>query len=117
MFLYFLVVPAYWYWSGRQRYEYKYKALSAITIGSAIASLIIGVIAVLAAPTEKDAIVRVFALEGVSAFIGLFFYFYTWVKARFKVNFKYCLYALKFNIPLLPHYMSMYCLLYTSRCV
>lgn len=115
MFVYFLFVPAYWYWSGRQRYEYKYKALSAITIGSATISLMVGVIAVLASPTETDAIVRVFALEGISVLIGLFFYIYTWIKARFKVNFKYCVYALKFNIPLLPHYMSIYILSSSDR--
>ena len=47
MLLYFFFVPAYQLWSGRQRYEYKYKALSIITIVSAIVSLILGVIFVL----------------------------------------------------------------------
>jgi len=115
MFFHYLVIPAYWYWSGRQRYEYKYKALTIITVASAVLSLVIGIVAVLASPDKHAAIVRVLSLEGVSIVIGLFFYIWTIIKGRLKVNFQYCKYALRFNIPLLPHYMSMYVLASSDR--
>ena len=115
MFLHFLFVPAYDFWSGRQRYEFKYKALSLITIGHAILALVIGLLVVLNIDSSKAAIGRICALESVSIAIGAFFFFYLGKNARFKVNLQYCVYALKFNVPLLPHYLSMYVLSSSDR--
>lgn len=115
MGLYFLFVPAYQFWSGRQRYEYKYKALTLITIGIGFFSLVLGVILVLMAPNDSAAVARVCAMEGVNIAVGIFFYIYTFVKARCHVRVSYCLYALKFNVPLIPHYLSMYVLSSSDR--
>ena len=115
MLLYFFFVPAYQLWSGRQRYEYKYKALSIITIVSAIVSLILGVIFVLNASTDNQAIARIRAMEGVNIIIGFFFYITLAKKARFKIDWNYCKYALRFNVPLIPHYLSMYVLASSDR--
>lgn len=115
MFLYFLFVPAYSFWSGRQRYEYKYKALTVITIGISVISMIIGVIAVVLSPDSSDAIAKVFATEGVNVAVGIFFYIFIIYNSKFKCKISYCKYALKFNIPLIPHYMSMYVLASSDR--
>jgi len=111
----FFTVPAYSFWSGRQRYEFKYKALTLITICNSVFALIIGIVAVLFVPSSQTAIARVCAMEGVNIAIGLFFYIYIGIKAKFKFKFSYCKYALKFNIPLLPHYLSMYVLASSDR--
>lgn len=111
----FLTVPAYSFWSGRQRYEFKYKALTIITIGNSVLALILGVIAVVMSPSSNTAIARICAMEGINIAIGFFFYIYIGIKARFKTNISYCKYALKFNIPLLPHYLSMYVLASSDR--
>lgn len=108
MVLYFLFVPAYQFWSGRQRYEYKYKALSIITVCIGLFSLLLGVLFVLNASSENEAIARVCAMEGVNIVVGIFFFMIIAMKAQFKLRIDYCIYALKFNIPLIPHYMSMY---------
>lgn len=115
MILYFLVVPAYQFWSGRQRYEFKYKKLTILTIGSAVVSLIVGIVAVLLAGENKTAIARVCVMEGVNIALGIFFYIYLIIKAKFRVRWDYCVYALKFNLPLLPHYLSMYVLSSSDR--
>lgn len=115
MFLYFLFVPAYSFWSGRQRYEYKYKALTLITIAISIISMVIGIIAVILTPSDSDAVAKVFATEGVNVVIGIFFYIFIGYNSRFKCKLSYCKYALKFNIPLIPHYMSMYVLASSDR--
>ena len=115
MGLYFLFVPAYQFWSGRQRYEYKYKALTVITICIGVFSLILGVLFVLVAPNNKSAIARICAMEGVNIVVGLFFYIYIFVKAKGHIRLNYCLYALKFNVPLIPHYLSMYILASSDR--
>ena len=115
MFLKFLFVPAYSYWGGRQRYEYKYKALTIITIVSAVSSLSFGIIGVLLVDASNAAIARFIAMEGVSILIGVFFFFFIAIKAKFQFNKKYCIYALKFNVPLIPHYLSMYVLSSSDR--
>lgn len=115
MFLYFWFVPAYSFWSGRQRYEYKYKALTVITIGISVVSMAIGIIAVVLAPNESDAVAKVFATEGVNVAIGIFFYIFIAYNSKLKCKLSYCKYALKFNIPLIPHYMSMYVLASSDR--
>lgn len=111
----FFTVPAYSFWSGRQRYEFKYKALTLITICNSVLALVIGIVAVVFVPSSQTAIARVCAMEGVNIAIGLFFYIYIGIKAKFKFKFSYCKYALKFNIPLLPHYLSMYVLASSDR--
>ena len=115
MFLKFLFVPAYSYWSGRQRYEYKYKALSIITIVSAVLSMAIGIIGVLHVDDSHAAITRIVAMEGVSIAIGVVFFFILGFRARFRFKKDYCIYALKFNVPLVPHYLSMYVLSSSDR--
>lgn len=115
MFLNFLFIPAYSFWSGRQRYEFKYKALTVISILCSLVSIFIGITAVILAPENYDAIARILAFEGVSIGIGIFFYAYIAYKAKLKCKLSYCIYALKFNIPLVPHYLSMYVLASSDR--
>lgn len=115
MILYFLVVPAYQFWSGRQRYEFKYKKLTILTIGSAVVSLIVGIVAVLLAGENNTAVARVCVMEGVNIALGICFYIYLIIKAKFRVRLDYCVYALKFNLPLLSHYLSMYVLSSSDR--
>lgn len=115
MVLYYLTTPAFQFWSGRQRYEYRYKALALITILSALTSMIVGIIAVLNTPDGNSATVKISVTEGINIAIGLFFILYTGYRARFRINLDYCKYALAFNIPLLPHYLSMYVLSSSDR--
>lgn len=115
MFLKFLFVPAYSYWSGRQRYEFKYIALSIITIVSAVLSMAIGIVGVLHVDDSHAAITRIVAMEGVSITIGVVFFFILGFRARFRFKKEYCKYALKFNVPLVPHYLSMYVLSSSDR--
>jgi O-antigen/teichoic acid export membrane protein len=115
MMLYFLFIPAYQFWGGQQRYEYKYKALTLVTIGLGVFSLVFGIIFVIYAPDDLAAITRLCAMEGVNTAVGAYFFFHIAIKAKFKIRLDYCLYALKFNVPLIPHYMSMYILASSDR--
>ena len=115
MFLKFLFLPAYGYWGGRQRYEYKYKLLSFITIASAVVSLSLGIVGVLLVDDSQSATVRIIAMESVSIFIGIVFFVIICIRSRCRFSKKYLVYALKFNLPLLPHYLSMYVLSSSDR--
>lgn len=115
MFFYFLFTPVYSYWSARQRYEFQYKALFLLSVGSAVVSLIAGVIAVLLAPASQASTVKIVISELPNIILGLFFYIYIAYKSKLSIKVKYVSYAVKFNLPLLPHYLSMYILSSSDR--
>ncbi len=115
MLLYFLFTPAYNYWMGRQRFEYKYKAITAVILLTSILSLGLSVICVLMASEHNKAVTKVITTESVSIGIGVFFLVTTIMKAKGKIKLAYWKYAIAFNLPLIPHYLSMYVLSSSDR--
>lgn len=113
MIAYFFVTPAYNYWMGKQRFEYKYKAVLFLSIASSLIPSVLAVVFVLIAPDSYKAIAKVSATEVSAILIGLVFYFYTISKA--KISTTYWKYALEINLPLIPHYLSMYVLSSSDR--
>lgn len=115
MILHFVFVPVYGYWGARQRYEFKYKALTMITIALAFLSMAGSIVAVLLSSENTMAESKILFAELPSILVGVFFYMYIAKKSRFKAKKDYILYALKFNLPLIPHYLSMYVLASSDR--
>lgn len=107
MFVYMFFYPAYSYWSTRQRYEFKYKLLTILTIVISALQLGCGIIAVLICPTDKQAVAKTFANQGVLIFVGIVMYVYVVIRAKFKFEWKYIKYAFKFNIFLIPHFLAI----------
>lgn len=115
MFLYFLVTPAYNYWMARERFEYKYKAITLVIIVSSLISTALAVVFVVFSDDSNKAVAKVVATEAVAIAIGLFFVIYTIKKSRAKFKLSYWKYALSINLPLVPHYLSMYLLSSADR--
>ncbi len=104
MFCEMLFVPAYLYWSARQRFEYKYITLVIVTIIVSLISPIIGIIAV--KMSDNKAVARVLSYAVVQICVGIVFFIYIISKGK-KIYVKdYWTYALGFNLPLIPHYLS-----------
>lgn len=104
MFIQVLVEPAYSFWSASERFDYRYKKLVLISLIIGMISPILGVVAVVS--TEYKAEARVLSYVLVQVLIGLVFYIYNMYKGkRFYIK-KYWKFALSFNIPLIPHYLS-----------
>ncbi len=114
MLLYFIFYPATRFWMARQRFEYKYKALSVVTVASALASPLIGLAAVLSLKGNLG-VIRLWGTNSVIILIGIFFFFYTIKKCPRLVDKGVWKYALKFSLPLLPHYMAMHILSTSDR--
>mgnify|MGYP001042737912 FL=1 len=91
-------------WSNDQRVDYKYKALVIITLIVSIAKPVIGIILVINA--NDKVIARILGLVLVEM-IG-----YSWLsfvqikKGKIFYSKKYWKYAILFNLPLIPHYLS-----------
>lgn len=93
------------FWCARQRVVYRYKALAALTLGFAIAQPVFGMVAVLAFPQNKvDARVLSMAIVQLCAFGWVFFLYYRRGGALFDRS--HWGHALKFSLPLVPHYLS-----------
>lgn len=99
-----LFVPAYEFWTASKRYDYKYKGVVIVSIAIGIISPILGVIAVKNTSYKAEARVISFAL--VQIVIGLYFYISNLRKGKCFFLKDYWVYALKFNIPLIPHYLA-----------
>ena len=105
MFVELLFVPAFAFWSNLQRNEYKYKALVIVTLAMSVANPILGIVAVLL--TEHKAEARVITSVLVQVCVPLIFYIIQFYRGKKFYVKKYWKYALTFNIPLIPHYLSM----------
>lgn len=115
MLVYFVVTPAYNYWLGRNRYEYRYKSIFIVTVATSLLSTFGAIAFVLLAPADQKAVAEVVTTELVAIITGLIFYIYTIVKAKRKFKLEYWKYAIAINLPLIPHYLSMYVLSSSDR--
>jgi O-antigen/teichoic acid export membrane protein len=104
MFAQCLLSPALGYWSARQRFEFKYRGLVAVTIVLALVTPLCGILAVSHAERKGEAII----LGTVGAQLACFVFFYAYNFARGKKFFDrdQWRFALRFNLPLIPHYLS-----------
>lgn len=113
MFAEMLVVPSFNYWAARQRFEFKYRKLVTLTILVAVLNPIIGIISVLS--VENKGIARILSATIVQVCIYAVLYFYNILKGKNFFEKKYWKFALAFNLPLIPHYLSMIVLSQSDR--
>lgn len=92
------------FWMGKARFEYRYKAFVAVTLLTTIISVACSFLAVLLLPNKG--VVKVMAAAIVDIIIGLTIMIISMVKGKQCFNKEYWKYALSFNIPLIPYYLS-----------
>lgn len=107
MFVNFLFSPAMLFWLREERFAYHYKWPAVFSIGSSILSTIV-VVAVLLNLSFNRLYERILgaALPLLVFYIG--FYFYIAKRVGYKVVVKYWRPAVLFNLPLIPHYLSLF---------
>lgn len=99
-----LFIPAFEFWKASKRYDYSYKAIVLVSIAIGVISPILGVIAIKNSAYKAEARIITFAL--VQIVIGLFLYINNLRKGKCFFSKEYWVYALKFNLPLIPHYLA-----------
>jgi len=104
MFVEMLVTPSLQFWSARQRFDYRYKILVAVTLAKSFLNPVLGVVAVLV--TRQGALARVASMVVIEVVFCGSIMVYQFVKGKSFYVKEYWKYALGFNIPLLPHYLS-----------
>ncbi len=108
MVLIFFFQPAYTFWTVRQRYEFKFKKTVFFTIVLAIVSPLTALLCIRTFENKVDS--RIFGAELPLVAVYICFYVYLGIKGEWKSNRKYWGEAFRFNLPLIPHYLSTYVL-------
>lgn len=104
MFIEMLSTTVIAFWTNKKRFEYKYKPMIFITLLIAILSPGVGIVAVLS--VKEKGIARIVSNALVYACIAIIIYIYHLYKGKAFFDKKYWVYALKFNLPLIPYYLS-----------
>lgn len=113
MFAELTVMPALEFWAAKERFDFKYKKYVVVSLAMTSLSLGCGVIAVVLSDEGLNARVFSDVLSKV-LFAGIIFVMLFVRGKKFFVK-EYWIYSLKFNIPLLPHYLSNYVLNQSDR--
>lgn len=108
MFFELLLMPAFEFWSSRKRFEYKYSQFVCVTLSMSILSLLSGVLAVILSKYKLEA--RVYTDVGSKLIFAGVIYILLLSKNRCFFSKEYWMYNFRFNVPLLPHYLSNYAL-------
>ena len=91
-------------WYGQRRFEYKYKSVVVLTLAVSVTSPILAYTLVSNA-TEKG-YARILGYALVIILAGLCCFIYTCIRGKGGTKKEYWKYALCFNIPLIPYYLS-----------
>lgn len=105
MFIYFIFYPAFSFWTVRQRVELKYQKIVFATVIVSIATPVISLLLLFCTPLRANAVIWGYMF--VQILVGAFFYFYHFYKCKTFFIKAYWLHGLRFNIPLIPHYLSL----------
>lgn len=91
-------------WASNQRVDYRYRALVALTLTVSVAKPVLGIILVKRAEDKVTARILGLALVELIGYAWLFFGQLRKEKRFYSA--RYWKYALSFNLPLIPHYLS-----------
>lgn len=113
MFLQCLITPATTFWLSRERFEYHYRKAVIVTLLNSFLCIGISVVAVLLSDHRLEA--RVYADISVKVVFGIIIFSIVMMKGKTFYNKAWWKYALAFNLPLIPHYLSNYILNQSDR--
>lgn len=104
MFVMILSANIFGFWSMDQRTDLKYRSLVIVTLAMSLAKPVFGIALVKSATDKVTA--RIFGLALVEAVVCIVLFTLQAVRGRKFFSAFYWKHALKFNIPLIPHYLS-----------
>lgn len=95
---------AFRFWSAEKRVAYSYRSLVLVTLLVSLAKPIVGIVFITHATDKVTARILGLALVELIGFTWMFFA--QLIRGKQFYNKNYWLYALNFNLPLIPHYLS-----------
>lgn len=113
MFCSFFTLPVFDLWAAKQRFEYQYKKLVILSAINAVISIILPVVGIYV--FQNKVLAKIIFSNLFLFFIGLFLCIKIVKVKKGSFSFKYWKYAICFNLPLIPHYLSMIILNHSDR--
>lgn len=104
MLISFIFEPCMYYWSISERFDYQYKMPVIVNILSATLHVLVCVCVVLASKNKGEA--RILSYITVTVFIGFLFWIRNFKRGKCFFDKNIWEFALAFNIPLIPHFLS-----------
>lgn len=108
--LFYQAVP---FWLLRQRYEYKYKPVVFFTFSNMILNAIVSIVFVYF--SSEKGFARIISSAVVNIIFGIIVFFIVFKRGKLYFRWEYVKFAVLFNIPLIPHYLSTYILDQSDR--
>lgn len=106
IFVQLLFTEGFLVWSSKQRFEYRYMSLIVYTSILSVLYLAVPIAAALICPIEKRLDAVVYTGAAVQILFGAGFIIYNYIKGKCFYKKEYWKFAVSFNIPLIPHYLS-----------
>lgn len=114
MFFTFLLEPAFEFWKTDQRFDYKYKLLCFFMVLVMVFAPLASIAGIFLFPEYKVE-ARIIGAQLVTLMIGAGCYIYEVFNAQGKPKIKYWKYAVAYNLPLIPYFLSSYVLSSSDR--
>ena len=103
------VYPSYNFWMIKERYEYRYLRFVLVVLLLTVVNAGIGIFAVTNIPGDRG-IIRIVTNVMVYAIIGIVLYIVNFKNGLKDAKKEHIKFAVLFNLPMIPHYLSMYVL-------
>lgn len=104
-----LFYPSYNFWMIRERYEYRYIRFALVVFVLTVLNAFLGIVFIKILP-GNNGFIRIVVNSIIYSLIGLILYIINFKKGIRKSKKEHIKFALLFNIPMIPHYLSMYIL-------
>ena len=105
LLLFFVTYPAFQFWSTRQNVEYKYVKMVVVTLIVSVAIPAISLMLLFWTDLRERAVIWGFLI--VQILVGTVFLILNLSRGHLYYHKEYWLHAMRFNIPLIPHYLSL----------
>lgn len=104
LFIELLLTPALQFWTVHNRFDYRYKPIVIVTLIKSILNPFVGIVFVLI--SEQKDVARIVSVVLVEVIICGTIAVYQFYKGKCFCDKEYWKYAVAFNVPLIPHYLS-----------
>ncbi len=102
-------------WTIRNRFEFKYKSVVVLSISLNIFGPLMSILFLSMASEAQQPLAKIWGLIVVKIILNMYLYVKILLKGKKMVDLSYWKYALRYNLPLIPHYLSQQVLSQSDR--
>ena len=105
LFVVQIFAPSLLFWTARNKYEYKYRNFVIVTVFTTVTCTFLNLTVVLLLRFDRG-VVKILSYQAVWAVVYIIFYIMIFARGKIFFNLDMWKYALSFNLPLIPYFLS-----------